>query len=235
MRNMRTGRKYWLTVALAVLWLTTASARAEAVDLGTLPGGQIASAWGINNSGDIAGVSDDVSGCDKPFLLATRGLGALSMVDLETFGGCTPRGQWLTMSMAINNRSLLVGHAPNPLNQIRPFAWTEKLGKVDLGTLEGHSDAIPWRVNDSGIIVGESARDYRNSIDNQPVVWVPDNNTKVWHIQKLDTSGFEGHSGWRAMGINNSGQIVGVGFESVNGFPVGIVWNPLPDRKSWKP
>jgi uncharacterized membrane protein len=220
-------------MASAALWLATSSARAQIVDLGTLPGGKLASGWGINENGDVAGVSDDTSGCDKPFIVATRGPNAFKMVDLGTFGGCTPAGDWLTMSMAINNHSLVVGHAPNPPNQIRPFAWTEKHGKVDLGTLEGHPDAIPWRVNDNGVIVGENALDIRNGVDNEPVVWLPDKKTKTWHIQKLDTKGFEAYSTWVATSINSSSQIVGE-TQPVNGFPVAIVWNPLPDGKSWK-
>jgi uncharacterized membrane protein len=234
---MKTGRKCGLVMASAVLWLVTGSARAQTVDLGTLPGGKVASGWGINDNGDVAGVSDDSSGCDKPFIVGTRGPNAFKMVDLGTFGGCTPAGDWLTMSMAINNHSLVVGHAPNPTNQIRPFAWTEKNGKVDLGTLEDHPDAIPWRVNDNGVIVGENALDIRDGVDNQPVVWLPDpdpdKETKTWHIQKLDTMGFEAYSTWVAASINSSGQIVG-GAQPVNGFPVAIVWNPLPDGKSWK-
>jgi len=221
-------------MASAALWLAGDLARSQTIDLGTLPGGTFASGWGINENGDVAGVGDDASGCDKPFIVATRGPNAFRMVDLGTLGGCTPAGQLWTMSMAINNHSLLVGHAPNSLNQIRPFAWTEKLGKVEIGTLEGHAEGVPWRVNDNGIIAGQSALDLRNGVDSQPVVWLPDEKTKTWHIQKLDTKGFETYSGCHALGINRSGQIVGITFEPVNGFPVPIVWNPLPGGKSWK-
>jgi probable HAF family extracellular repeat protein len=36
--------------------------------LGTLPGGTYSNAWGINESGQVAGISDTASGFNKAFL-----------------------------------------------------------------------------------------------------------------------------------------------------------------------
>jgi uncharacterized membrane protein len=86
-------------------------------------------------------------------------------------------------------------------------------------------------VNERNIVVGWSARDERNATDVQAVVWLPDHGTHTWRIQRLDTSGFDGYSNWRAFGINNSGQIVGTALQPHS---VAVVWNPLPDGRTWK-
>jgi hypothetical protein len=73
-----------------------------------------------------------------------------------------------------------------------------------------------------------------------PVVWTPSNvwmNGKYvtkWRIHTLDTADFPDF-GWDIWGVNDYGQIVGVGG---NGYPATIVtgalWNPRADGKGWE-
>jgi hypothetical protein len=73
-----------------------------------------------------------------------------------------------------------------------------------------------------------------------PVVWTPANvwmngkYVRKWQIHKLDTAEFPDF-GWDIWGVNDYGQIVGVGG---NGYPATIVtgalWNPRADGKGWE-
>jgi len=115
-------------------------------DLGTL-GGDFSGASGINNRGEIVGLSDIANqGADHPFLY-NHGL----MHDLGTLGGN------LSAANAINDLGQVVGYSRTASNiKEHPFLYSR--GRMhDLGTFGGtYSHA--YGINNWGQVVGESQK-----------------------------------------------------------------------------
>ena len=161
-------------------------------DLGVLAGGDSSSAYGINNSGSVAGDSSVASGNFRGFVWTPQS----GMVALGTFGGLNSH------ATGISNVGEVVGYASLSSGYEHAFS---ALGTAmtDLGTLGGSSFA--YGVNDSGEIVGYS---WPTTGEN-PHAFLYLNGMMV-DLNALIPSG----SGWQlleAYGINNAGQIVGEG------------------------
>lgn len=116
--------------------------RYEVVDLGTL-GGSYSSAYGINESGQVVGVSQTVTGQLRAFVWDK----ATGMIDLGTLGGN------VSGAYAINDTGRIVGSARTATNELHAFLWEH--GKmIDLGILPGGSCTEAAAINDAGQIVG---------------------------------------------------------------------------------
>jgi probable HAF family extracellular repeat protein len=111
-------------------------------DLGTL-GGNVSSAYGINNSGQIVGGARTSSGAHHAFLYSGG-----TMIDLGTLGGTASQAR------SINNHGQVVGYAENASGNPHAFLFSGNGPMQDLGTLGGVS--IAYGINDSGDVVGYS-------------------------------------------------------------------------------
>ena len=108
-------------------------------DLGTLGGAQ-SYAYDINNSGQIVGIAQTVSGAYDGFISSGNG----PMIDLGTY---TP--------LCINDAGQVVA-ANNPAGSVQTYISSGGTGTwVDVGSLGG--DTHPYGMNNSGEIVGSSA------------------------------------------------------------------------------
>jgi probable HAF family extracellular repeat protein len=110
-------------------------------DLGTLPGGGISFAYGINDDGDVVG--ENRSSTTTHAFLWHDGW----MTDLGTLPGGTVSG-----ARAINNHGDIVGFSGTATGVQVPVRWHN--GRItDLGTLDGTQGAA-FAVNDHGEAAG---------------------------------------------------------------------------------
>jgi len=169
-------------------------------DLGTI-GGSYSFGYGINSLGQVTG-SSTVSGdlVSHAFRSSANGE-PLGLTDLGTLGGDTSLG------FAINDRGQVTGRANLPGGSInhafRSSANGEKVFLEDLGTLQGYDLSTGFGINNQGTVVGRSCA-----------------NNGVCHAFLYDGSMHDLNdflppgSGWeliKANGINESGQITGMG------------------------
>ncbi|MDP9162063.1 MAG: HAF repeat-containing protein [Acidobacteriota bacterium] len=114
-------------------------------DLGTLPGDQYSAANGINNRGDIVGVSTnaDPAAPEHAFLYHDG-----VMTNIGTLGGDS------AFANAINNRGDIVGRSRNAKGRMHAFLYRHGVF-TDLGTLGGKSSNA-LAINNRGQIVGVS-------------------------------------------------------------------------------
>lgn len=164
--------------------------------ISTLPalnGAESSIAKGINENGWIVG-SSILPGSITP--TATLWLNGAA-IDLGSLGG---QG---SQALAINSNNQVVGIAHISNNRTHAFRFDlasdgSVLSRIDLGALAG-GYSIATAINDLGTAVGSSG--------NRAVIWENDS------IDDLNTM-IPDNSGWvltKATGINESGQIVGIG------------------------
>jgi probable HAF family extracellular repeat protein len=114
-------------------------------DLGTL-GGVFGAVWGLNESGEVSGMSD-LAGDQTyhPFLWRHGRL-----IDLGTLGGDYGNGAWL------NNAGQVAGYAfTKGNNAYHAFRWSRGVMK-DLGTVDGDQCSNANGINARGDVVGAS-------------------------------------------------------------------------------
>lgn len=185
-------------------------------DLGTLgPRLRTSSAFGINRSGAVVGMSDAPEG--GPFIRPFSWTATGGMVDL---GALTPSRPW-GYATAINDRGQVVGPSTVPVDasaaQPHPFLWTATEGMRDLGTLGGVW-GFPTAINHVGHVVGWSTMSGTSSSPTHAFLWTAENG-----MRDLGTLG--GASS-EANAINGAGNIVGWS-ETAHGETHAVMWTAV--------
>jgi probable HAF family extracellular repeat protein len=150
----------------AVIWGPN---KDQIVQLPPFPGDPDSAATGINDAGQVIGISGICGTAIGEFsahhaLLWENG----QPIDLGNFGGVA----WNTPT-AINNRGQVAGFADLPgdeaggLNPIG-FLWTKQLGLVKLLPYPGDVNSLAWGINEQGTVVGQSIDSTGNS---RAVIW----------------------------------------------------------------
>ena len=173
------------------------------IDLGTL-GGAGSSAVAVNASGQVVGVSAlAASGGEHAFSWTQAG----GMIDLGTLGGELSRAE------AVNDSGQVVGWSSTATGSSL-FSWTQAGGMIDLGTIPGgYHGADATALNASGQVVGVivTAEGTEHAFS-----W-----TQAGGMIDLGTLG---GTFSRALGVNDSGQVVGFGTTAGDAVDHGFSW-----------
>ena len=168
----------------ATLW---GHSRSNTKHLGAFPGGDYSSATGINDAGEIAGVSNSGTAI-LPFVWTEKsGLRHLPLLPGDSCG----------QAVAINKHGHVVYYSSGPSGG-RAVLWTDKTGPRNLGVLPGGNYSRARDLNDSDEVAGVSG----SSDGERAVLW-----TKSGSMRDLGT--LLGDSSSEAMAINNAGDVVG--------------------------
>jgi probable HAF family extracellular repeat protein len=184
--------------------------------LAALPGFNSSFTFWVNDTGQVAGVSengiDPLTGAlaQEAILWGKDG----SITDLGTLGGN------VSSANAVNNLGQVAGEALNTIpdpytsninnffilgaTQVHAFRWTKSHGMQDLGTLGG-TDSAGFYINERGQIAGWS---FTNMTVN-PTTGTPTVAPFLWEEGKMLDLGTLGGTSGIANALNNRGQVVG--------------------------
>ena len=186
------------------------SSQGVSTDLGSLSGGGWTAAYGINDSGMVAGYGDIGGSTFRAFV----GSAKTGLTQLGTLGG------WDSWATGINNKGQVIGHAEVASGYSHAFVTGAANSLMDLGTLGGANlNSIANGINGLGMIVGSS---YLANGTQHGFVFSGG--------QMVDLNSFvTPNSGWvlnQAFGIDNFGNVVGTG--TLNGKAHAFLLDPLP-------
>jgi probable HAF family extracellular repeat protein len=155
--------------------------------LGKLPGGEYSSAYGINDSGEVAGAGN-VTDSIVPFLwIAGAGFRRIPLLPGDNCG----------QASAINRHRHVTGYSSGPNGQ-RAFLWRQNTGVRNLGGLPGGNYSSGIAINDADEVAGTSA----SATGDHAVVWLSTG-------EILDLGTLPGDTSSAATAINNNGDVVG--------------------------
>ncbi len=214
-RTMTTPSYTYTTFVIyhAFLW----TAKDGMKDIGTLPGGNMSSAFDINNNGQIVGYSNGTNALPQHAVMWTR-KGAIT--DIGTLqGGNT------SIARGINENGQVVGSSNwgSTISQ-QAFLWTAKHGMKPLGWFPGGNMSYATAINNNGQIVGYGNQYGISGVINHAFLWTAKEGFK-------DLGTLPGQNASMANGINDNGQIVGQSYISYTSAPFGtpnytaVLWN----------
>jgi probable HAF family extracellular repeat protein len=182
-------------------------------DLGTL-GGSDSGASDINNLGQVSGGATNARGGSRPFFWSSSS----GMVDLGLLGTYTSGG-----ARAINDHGVVVGSCDDEVIRAQAFWWDGTIHPLPILPIDPPEDpgqaAEAWGVNNHDQIVGYS--EY-GRFGAHAVLWDTDGHISDLHQYLV------GWQGSYATGINDSGQIVGMG-TNPQGRLRGFLLTPVPE------
>ena len=166
-------------------------------DLGTLPGGNISGAIGLNDSGQVVGYSNTSTGLLTEYnFIAFEWTSAGGMVNLGKLSGGNS-----SCAFEINASGVIAGDSFVSSSVVNAASWTNNKIK-NLGALSRGIFTAALDINDSGEIVGESVFEYGPPFTSHGFSW-----TSAGGMKDLGT--LSGGDTSMANAINDSGIVVG--------------------------
>ena len=133
-------------------------------DLGTLSGGTVSGATGINDSDTIVGYSN-IKGQPATNFVAFQWTAATGMVSLGTLSGGSS-----SSAFEVNSAGVVAGDSFLSNGMVKATSWTNKKIK-NLGALPKAIFTAGLDVNDNGYIVGESVFGYGPPFTSHGFLW----------------------------------------------------------------
>jgi probable HAF family extracellular repeat protein len=193
-------------------------------NLGPLSGGFFSEANGINDSGQIAGVSDtgqsDSSGNDIYRAIRYASGGGIFSIPLLL-------DQVDSVAYGINDSGNVIGYDYTSTGASYAFTYSNLGGLIALGLLPGGSNSFATAVNSSGQIVGYGDIGASDASGNTIYHAFLYTGGKLYDMNTLTANA----KGWRiddALAINDSGEIVGQALNPA-GQAHAILLTPLSD------
>jgi probable HAF family extracellular repeat protein len=189
-------------VAAPVRGAATAAAVASGYilkDIGTLPGGTGSTAFAVNRTRQVVGVSLTIGasgGLENHGFLWSQG----TMRDLGNLGFIPAGGRAYSQAIAINDAGKVVGEANRTDGQVHAFLWVNGVMR-DLGTLGGTQSSAA-AINGAGQVAGFS------TLAAAPGA-TPVTHAFRWQNGVMKDLGTLGGDYSRAFGINAVGEVVG--------------------------
>jgi probable HAF family extracellular repeat protein len=192
-------------------------------ELPTYPGDADGAALGINDNGQVVGVSGPCAAFNPNLGLYLLDSHALlwqdgRVTDLGNLGGDGGFGG--NHACAINNQGHVVGHSDlTGDTTFHAYLWTRETGMRDLGTLPGDFASVALGINDRGEVVGASL-DVNFNI--RASLW---QNGAMTDLNTL----IPANSGLYlllAQSINSSGEVIGIAVEKSSGHVHGFLATP---------
>ena len=166
-------------------------------DLGTLPGGNISGAIGLNDSAEVVGYSNTSTGLLTEFnFTAFEWASAGGMVNLGKLSGGNS-----SCAFEINSTGVIAGDSFVSSSVVNATNWTNNKIK-NLGSLSKSIFTAGLAINDSAEIVGESVFQYGPPFTSHGFKWTSSGGMK-------DLGTLSGGDTSLANGINSSGIVVG--------------------------
>jgi probable HAF family extracellular repeat protein len=196
----------------AVIW---GPKKGQIEQLAPLPGDPDSAATGINDQGQVVGISGT---CENAIGAYSAKHAVLwqdgNPIDIGTLGGAG----WNT-PMAINNRGQVAGFANLPGDVVNgrlhlnfhAFLWTKARGMQDLKTLPGDAISEATAINDEGQVLGVSFR--AGFAHPRAFLWQDGVMTDLNTLIPSDSNLYLISTG----GINNRGEITGQACVLING------------------
>jgi len=183
-------------------------------DLGTL-GGFDTYAYGINNSGQVAGM-----------LYNNHAFFWSSSTGMQDIGALPSTRASYSMGYDINDNSQVVGQSTDSAGNYHPFLWSSDTGMQDLGNLPGGRGSGAIGINAYGVVVGSG---YNSDDSSRAFLW-----SSVNGLQDLNGLIPTG-SGWSlqyATAINDNGWIIGSGVNP-RGQKHAFLLTPIPEPSTF--
>ena len=194
-----------------------------------LPGDVVGLAIGINAQGQVVGSTGSCA------TTQVRGRIAGPHAVLWDHGAAVPldapgTDNAISVGAAINDRGEIAGGSGT--SALRSFLWTRKAGKRDLGTVAGDLGSFATGINATGAVVGVSCMNDALCDTANPELM---SRAYLWRDGQMMDLNRLAVTGPRlilltAFGINDVGQIVGLGFDLESGQPHAYLATPIPGR-----
>lgn len=174
----------------AFLWTKSGGMK----DLGTLSGGTVSGALGINDSGTVVGYSN-IKGQLATNFIAFQWTSSGGMVNLGTLAGGSS-----SAAFAVNSAGVIAGDSFVSSSVVDATSWTSNKIK-SVGALPKAIFTAGFDINDSGYIVGESVFSYGPPFKSHGFLWNGSSMSDLGTLSGGVTS--------VANAINTSGVVVG--------------------------
>jgi probable HAF family extracellular repeat protein len=208
----------------AVIW---GPGKGDIQTLPPLPGDTVGFTLGINDLGQVVGVSGTCANTVISAVGLVTGPHAVlwengAVTDLGNLGG-----KMIGKAGAINNRGEVAGLSDLPDNSVHAFLWTKDTGMKDLGALGADVLGDPAGINNSTQVVGGSCDSSGNC---RAFLWQNKVMTDLNDLIPADSPLYLMY----ALGINDAGEIVGFALQKSTGDVHAYVAIPIPVKTGSK-